>query len=187
MTKPKLPSSSPPREERGGRRDPSTWPSPSPFTFTWDAWVTKWTGTQSSTSWAREFPKGATKSGKPWPLSRLFIFSATSRHVVALVSLWGRKRRSVEWGCCSHPQWSQASTARVLSPASLFSHSPKGGLFERSQNVSNFENLGWPGRWIQNDVSQPVFHREALYKEGSVAQRVGNIAHPRPSWSILAE
>lgn len=28
--------------------------------FKLDDWVTKWTGTQSSTSWARVFPKGAT-------------------------------------------------------------------------------------------------------------------------------
>lgn len=146
MTKPKLPSSSPLGAEHGGRRGPNTWPSPSPFTFTWDAWVTKWTGTQSSTSWAREFPKGATNSGKPWPLSRLFTFSAMSRHVVALVSLRGRKRRSGARGCCSHRRWSQASTARVLPPAALLSHSPEGGLFERSQRVSNFENPGWPGR-----------------------------------------
>lgn len=39
-----------------------------------------------------------------------------------------------------------ASTARVLPPAALLSHSPEGGLFERSQRVSNFENPGWPGR-----------------------------------------
>lgn len=28
--------------------------------FTWDVWVMKWMGTQSSTSWAWEFPNGAT-------------------------------------------------------------------------------------------------------------------------------
>lgn len=132
MTKPKLPSSSPLGAEHGGRRGPNTWPSPSPFTFTWDAWVTKWTGTQSSTSWAREFPKGATNSGKPWPLSRLFTFSATSRHVVALVSLRGRKRRSGARGCCSHRRWSQASTARVLPPAALLSHSPEGDCLKEA-------------------------------------------------------